>query len=216
MMRVIAGVVPPGGWHYKQPLNSSPQRPQQQLIGAASYEALVENVFQFRLNNLQMVESGSATRELVVQDIQFYICGNWPRHCTGAKAEFSQTPGAPISKPAYARPLTRIEDWLTLLSERQLRWVDQGRALERAKVCVACPLNRPWRTGCAPCNDNADRRAMLILGSRSTGLESQLRSCLAYGTLLKLSVWLEEDFTGPRNRPEPPQECWKLTEAKNA
>jgi hypothetical protein len=211
-MRVVSGLVPPGGWHYRQKLVSSPARPRNQVIGAVTYEQLVENVFQFRLNNLEMVPSGTATREQAEQDITFYLCGHWPHNCTGSKAELANAGRTPPTVKHYSRPINRIEDWLTVLSERPLKWVDQARASERARICLKCPLNQTWRTGCGPCNENAARRATLFLGSRSTGLESKLKGCVSFGTLLNLSVWLENDFTAPGRKP--PDECWKLTEAK--
>jgi hypothetical protein len=216
-MRVVSSLVPPGGWHFRQKLSSSPQRPQYQLIGAQSYDQLVENVFRFRLNNLEMVPSGTATREQVAADIQYFICGRFPTNCTGSKAELhlaqEGNPPRSVNKPGYGRPLNRIEDWLTHLGEKNLQWVDQARATERAQICIGCKLNQAWRSGCRPCNDNVGRRALLLRGSHTTGLEPKLKACVSYGTLLELSVWLENDFSAPRARPKPIPECWKLTEA---
>jgi hypothetical protein len=207
----------PHGWHFKQKLASSPQRPQTQLITGASYENLLENVFQFRLNNLDMVPTGTATRELVKADVEYYVCGHYPGNCTGSKAQFQQLsvdgslPGRP--KVDYKRPITRVEDWLTLLTQRNIVFVDQLKAHERAKICLKCPMNQAWRTGCGPCNANAARRSELIRGSHVTGLESKLNHCLSYGTLLEVSVWLQDDFSAPRGgRQKPPEECWKMVE----
>lgn len=212
-MRVISGMTPPGGWHFRQKLVSQPARPRAQVIGAMSYEQLVENVFQFRLNNLEMVPSGTATREQAEQDIAFYICGHWRHNCTGSAAELANAGKTPPPVKHYPRPINRIEDWLTVLTERPLKWVDQARASERAQVCLKCPMNQPWSVGsCKPCNANVDRREKLIRGSRSTGLEPKLKGCVSFGTLLVLSIWLEDDFTGPRR--QPPAECWKLTEKR--
>ena len=216
-MRVIEGVVPPGGFHFRQRLRSSPQRPQFHTITGASYDQLVENTFSFRLNNIEMVKSGSATREQVVHDIMWYLCGKFPHQCTGAKAELSAAaamrsppPMQRGGRPGYMRPLVRIEDWLTVLTEKTLKWVDQARAQERARICIDCPMNQTWRTGCGSCNQNAERRAFLIRGSHATGMEPQLKGCVSYGTLLHLSVWLEDDFSTAGR--QPPAKCWKLTE----
>lgn len=215
-MRVISSLVPPGGWHFRQKLSSSPQRPQHQLIQAASYDQLVDNVFKFRLNNLEMVPSGTATREHVAADIQYFICGKFPTNCTGSKADLAAAAGGQppsVNRPGYARPLNRVENWLTMLSQKDLRWVDQARAIERANVCIKCRLNQRWQAGCKPCNQNVERRALLIRGSHSTGLEPKLKGCLSYGTLLELSIWLENDFSAPRSKPAPIPQCWKLAEA---
>jgi hypothetical protein len=216
-MRVIDGKVPPGGWHFKQRLASSPQRPKTQLIQAPNYDQLLEMVFQFRLNNLDVVPTGTATREIVKSDIEYYLCGHFPGNCTGSKADLLRVangeslPGRP--KVDYKRPITRVEDWLTLLTQRNIVFVDQLKAHERAKICLKCPMNQAWRTGCGPCNANAARRSELIRGSHVTGLEQKLKHCLSFGTLLEVSVWLQEDYSAPRGgRQKPPDECWKMTE----
>jgi len=186
------------------------------LIQAQTYDQLVENVFRFRLNNLEIVPSGTATREQVASDIQYFICGKFPGNCTGSKADLNAAAagkGVRSVSPNYNRPTNRIESWLVMLSQRDLRWVDQARAIERANICAGCKLNQRWSTGCKPCNDNINRRGLLIRGSRSTWLEPKLKSCVSYGTLLELSVWLEEDWAAPRSRPAPPAQCWKLAEA---
>lgn len=219
-MRVIDGKVPPGGWHFKQKLVSSPQRPSTQLLYGQTFSDLLENVFQFRLNNLEVIPSGTATRESVDSDVGYYICGHFPQNCTGAKSQFVEMartghmPGKPAKE--RPRPLSRIEDWITTLGEHELKFVDQMRAHERTRVCMKCPLNQAWRTGCGPCNDNAVRRASLIRGSHATGLEKKLNACTHFGTLLELAVWLEEDHAEGRSRHEPPDKCWKLTELHKA
>jgi hypothetical protein len=209
-MRVVENILPPGGFHYKQRLKSSPQRPQFQLIQAGSYAQLVDSVLNFRLSNLGMVASASATKERVVDDIRFYICGNFPSHCTGSKAQLleAQNGSSQVkTRPDYSRPLSRIENWLTRLAEREIEFVDQATATERSQICIKCPLNQPWRTGCQPCNQNADRRAALVRGSHTTGLEPRLKNCQAYGTLLELSVWLKQDHSEQARR-QPPDFCW--------
>lgn len=212
-MRVTGSVVPNGGWHFKQRLVSSPQRPRHQLIQAPTYDALLGATFDFRLNNLDMVPVGSATRELVEQEVNFYLCGKFPGVCTGSRAQFAQLqtgdwPGKKV-KVDYRRPITRIEDWLTRLNTENLRWVDNATALERAQICIRCQLHQNWKVGCGPCNQNAQRRAILIRGSHATGVESKLKACVAFGTLQELSVWLEDDFATTKIKRLPAQ-CWKV------
>lgn len=214
-MRVVEGLVPPGGWHFMQKLRSSPQRPKSQRVDAATYDQLLEFVLRFRLNNIEIVPSGTATKESVAQDVLYYICGNYPGNCTGSKAQLNammlgERVVARSRSTDYRRPLTRIEDWLTNLQGHELKWVDQATATERAKICVECPLNQPWRTGCGACNDNAFRREILVRGSHQTGLEKHLKACVAYGTLNELSVWLADDHSSARRKV--PIECWKAKE----
>jgi hypothetical protein len=63
-MRVIEGVVQPGGWHYEQPLDSG----QKQRIEGRTYRELVDRTHLFRLQHLELVKSGSATKEQVESD----------------------------------------------------------------------------------------------------------------------------------------------------
>lgn len=212
-MRVLSSIVMPGGWHFDQKLVSSPQRPRTQRIGASTYDQLLDNVFKFRLNNLEMVPPGTATKELVEQDVSFFICGHYPGNCTGTRAEFAQVkigdwPGRQY-KVDYRRPLTRIEDWITRLTQRELKFVDHSVALSRAQICTKCALHQNWRTGCGPCNDNAMRRATLIRGSHVMGLEQKMKACVAFGTLQELAVWLEDDFSITKIQ-RLPNECWKV------
>jgi len=214
-MRVVSTVVMPGGWQYKQKLLSSPQRPQYQLITGATYDQLLANVLAFRLHNLEMVAAGTATKEIVDQDVQFWICGQFPNNCTGSRAQFTQLsqgrwPGK-TARVDYRRPLTRIESWITTLTEAELKWVDHLTAQSRAMICARCPLNQNWRTGCGSCNANAERRSALIRGAHTTGLEAKLKHCVAYGTLLDVSVWLVDDYANvPKSKVRIPENCWKL------
>jgi hypothetical protein len=212
-MRVLSSIVMPGGWHFEQKLVSSPQRPRTQRIGASTYDQLLDNVFKFRLNNLEMVPAGTATKELVEQDVSFFICGHYPGNCTGTRAQFAQMKGGEWPgrkyKVDYRRPLTRIEDWITRLNQENLKFVDNTVALSRAQICIKCSLHQNWRSGCGPCNENATRRATLIRGSHVMGLEGKLKACLAYGTLQEVSVWLEQDFSTAVSK-RIPAECWKV------
>jgi len=187
------------------------------MIGAMTYELLLEAVLKFRLNNLELVETGTATPDIVSGDVMRYICGTFPGNCTGSKAQLSAAaqgnfgPASSNSRVNYRRPLTRIEDWLTGLQEHNLVWVDQATAQARAEICVNCSMNQNWRTGCGPCNENALRRELLVRGSHQTALDPKLKACMAFGTLNELSVWLVNDYAKPRPRVNIPQACWKLS-----
>jgi hypothetical protein len=98
------------------------------------------------------------------------------------------------------------------LSANSVEWVDQATAHARAKTCMACPLNQGWQTTCGPCNQNIRTKALLFRGSHKLGLESQLRSCIGYGWLNEIAVWLVNGFAEPNRKI--PEKCWKLTEAQ--
>jgi hypothetical protein len=210
-MRVITTMVQPGGWHYLQRLSSG----QYQRIDGRTYDELVEKVFTFRLQHIELIASGTATKERVSDDLLEWICKRWPRQCTGARGELP-VPVAPHqrqSRLGYERPSQRIEDWFRLLATKELGWVDQNTAHTRAKTCIACPLNQQWQTGCGPCNSNIRTKALLIRGSHKSGAESQLRACIGFGWLNEIAVWLEDGFAEATRKI--PDKCWKLTEAKN-
>lgn len=202
-MRVITSVVMPSGWHFLQRLESG----QYQRIDGRTYDELAEKVFQFRLQHIELVPSGTATTERVAQDLLTWICTRWPTQCTGARGELPPAPPVPFK--GYVRPVNRVEDWFKLLSTKSLEWVDQATAHKRAKICMSCPLNQSWQTGCGPCNQNIRTRTLLLRGSHKLGLESQLRACLGYGWLNEISVWLVDGFA-QADRKIPPR-CWKLT-----
>jgi hypothetical protein len=201
-MRVITSVVMPSGWHFLQRLESG----QYQRIDGRTYDELVEKTFQFRLQHIELVPSGTATVERVSEDLLRWICTRWPQQCTGARGELPPAPPR-ARQIGYQRPSNRVEDWFKLLSTQNLEWVDQATAHKRAKICVACKLNQSWQTACGPCNTNIRTKALLLRGSHKLGLENQLRACLAFGWLNEISVWLVDGFNQP-SRDVPPA-CWK-------
>ncbi|HEX3445816.1 MAG TPA: hypothetical protein VHS80_13955 [Chthoniobacterales bacterium] len=201
-MRVITSMVQPGGWHFIQPLESG----QHQRIDGRTYDELVERVFQFRLQHIELVPSGTATKERVEGDLLHWICTRWPRQCSGSTGELPPSP-ASERRIGYQRPANRVEDWFKLLATKNLEWVDQATAYKRAKICAACKLNQQWQTNCGPCNTNIRTKALLLRGSHKLGLEGNLRACLSFGWLNEISVWLVDGFNQP-TRALPPA-CWK-------
>ena len=201
-MRVIEGLVMPGGWGYQQPLDSG----QEQRIEGRTYHELIERVLLFRLQHIELVPSHSATREQVQSDLMMWICARYPTNCTGTKGELPQPTVQP--NPSYVRPTGRIEEWFKTLATHELEWMDQATATKRARICMGCHLNQRWETNCGACNTNVRTRSLLLRGSHKTGFEPQLRSCLAYGWLNEVAVWLKDGFAA-QSRRKPPPECWQ-------
>jgi hypothetical protein len=199
---VIEGLVPPGSWHYNQPLRSG----QLQRVEGRTYNELLSRIFLFRLQHIELVPAGTAMRDRVQNDVLTFICTNWPQNCTGFKGELPKLP-EPQGRPTYVRPSSRIENWFAKLSTQELRWIDSATAAKRARVCIACPLNQNWQTGCSGCNANLRQRGLLLRGSHKTGFEPQLKACLAYGFMNEVSVWLD-DVHASATRKAPP-ECWQ-------
>jgi hypothetical protein len=192
----------PGGWHYHQPLRSG----QEQRIEGRTYQELVSRVFMFRLQHIELVPAGTAIRNRVEMDMMDWICTRWPQTCTGFKGELPKYPD-PQGRPTYVRPINRVEEWFARLSTSQLEWVDASTASKRARICLGCPLNQNWQTGCGPCNTNLRQKALLLRGSHKTGFEPQLKACIAYGWMLEVAVWLEDGHAQATRKPPP--ECWQ-------
>jgi hypothetical protein len=201
-MRVIETMVAPGGWNYSQPLDSG----QHQRIEGRTYAELIEKIFQFRLQHIELVPSGTAIKERVQADYLHWVCTRFPSQCTGARGELPPMPTAQ-HKNSYQRPSNRIEDWLKTLSTHNLEWVDQATAYKRAKICIACPLNQAWQTNCGGCNTNIRTKALLLRGSHKLGLEGNLRACLGFGWLNEIAVWLVDGFNEASRKI--PEKCWK-------
>ena len=62
--------MPPGGWKFSQSLDNGSFFP----IDAGTYPDLETKVFNFRLANVEIIPSGTATRESVRFDIRAFIC----------------------------------------------------------------------------------------------------------------------------------------------
>src|SRR5215470_9483191 len=140
-MRVIEGMVCPGGWHFEQPLDSG----QKQRIEGRTFNELKERILLFRLQHIELIPSGTATKEQVESDVMMWICTRWPTACTGPRGELPQ----PIVEPRpYTNPTSRAEDWFKTLSMQELEWLDQATAAKRARICIGCHLNQRWETGC--------------------------------------------------------------------
>lgn len=194
-------LIPPGGWKYEQPVdNSAPF-----VIDAQTYPMLENRVLDFRLQHVEIIPSGTATRESVRDDLRAFICGRYPSQCTGpvqptVVAETKQ------DTSVYLPPIRRIEDWFKKLATVQIEWKDAGRALAAAEICVNCPQNVAWETHCKGCVDAANRRILRYKGDRITPLDSRLKACRVYGHHNALSVWMTNTHSVAKE--EPPAACW--------
>lgn len=208
-MRVIEGLVMPGGWHYEQPLDSG----QKQRIEGRTYRELLERILLFRLQHIELISSGTATKEQVQLDVTAWICSRWPTTCTGPRGDFPFKPVEAVR--LYSNPTNAIEDWFKTLSKHELDWLDQATANRRARICMQCPLNQRWETNCGACNTNVRTRSLLLRGSHKSGFENQLKACLAYGWLNEVAIWLRDGFVSQPRR-NPPADCWKAKEHEKA
>lgn len=197
-------LMPPGGWFYEQAIEgSNPIR-----IEGQTYQQLENRVFQFRLDNLELVPTGSATREIVRDNLRIAICSRAPSQCTG-----DWTPSTPRQKASpetgYRPPIERIEDWFKKLTTVEIRWKDASRANAAAEVCTSCPQNVPWKVGCAPCVEAIETRIHRIRGDRQTVIDGQLRACRIFGHHNQLAVWMNPTFSEAKETP--PEACWNAS-----
>jgi hypothetical protein len=185
-----------------QPIEDSPTPLR---IDAQTYELLEKRVFEFRLANTEIVQTGSATRESVQADLAKAICTAFPNQCvqgwTGPVVTETEI------KQRYASPINRLADWFKTLTAHTLEFTDAATAFNRSEICLKCPLNIGWRTGCAPCVESVETRILRFRGSRTIPNDLSLQFCRTFGHHNKLAIWLKDSFSAARY--EVPQACWK-------
>lgn len=193
--------MPPGGWFFLQKLDNGSDF----KIESGAYSDLETKVFNFRLANVEIIPSGTATRESVRYDIRTQICARSPSQCCGAPELAVVSPPEP--RPgSYTTPITRLDDWFKRLSLAPLEWKGAAESNASAAICVDCPQNVQWRTGCAPCVESVQRRIVRYKGDRSTPLDSRLLSCRCFGHHNELAVWMSN--TSSTAKEPPPANCW--------
>jgi hypothetical protein len=197
---VITAVMPPGGWHYPQQLSSGDTV----KLEAFSFEQILETMLEFRRRHMDLCGAESANIEKVRADLKAYMCAHFRQNC-------ADSPGAaaysPIRvKPNYKPPIDRAGDWLAQIGNKHFERVDYALAGSRAEICVQCPMNVKWQTGCTSCNDNVALRIQRINGSLYTPYDKRLLSCRAYGWVNAVSVWIANPAVEPEH--EPPNFCW--------
>ena len=196
-------VIPPGGWKYEQPVDNGGTV----LIEGQTYPLLEKKVLEFRQAHIEVIESGTATREAVREDLNIFICGRYPQQCAGAPVTPSRSAETKAETMAYMPPITRMEHWFKRISSMPLEWTDAGQAVARAQICVNCPKNIKWENHCRGCIDSLNRRVVRYKGDRVTPLDSNLRACWIYGHHNSVAVWLKNTHSDAKEAP--PVECWK-------
>lgn len=193
-------VIPPGGWKFSQPIeNANPF-----LIEGQTYGQLEAKVFDFRLANIEIIPSGTATRESVRDDIRSFICSQYPNQCTGNIQREQSV--SPVTGTTYSAPITRVDDWFKVLAFSNLEWKDAASAIAASTTCSTCPQNVVWQVPCVPCVEAVHRRIARYKGDRSTPLDGQLKSCRLFGHHNELAVWLKNTFSKPKDTL--PEYCW--------
>lgn len=202
--RIIEGVIPPGGWHFMQPmLHGQPDH----QITSWDLEHLIQAVIDWRVDNGRPVGD-------VLAEVEAYICGYAPHQC-------HNTPGASVVVSVAVTPdrtevgqtfVDRMVQWLEL----QINELDRNaivleyEANRRAEICSRCPKNVRWLTSCGKCNDNVDRLSTIIRNGATLDRERRLMACGILNHHNPTAVFLRLERVG--SSPDCPDNCWAKRE----
>lgn len=182
MIKLKNGIVPPGRWHYKD-------RP----YGAFySKEKLFEAETNYRLENHIPVAD-------VEGDITEWICEKWPNQCTGAGHLAADHPSR------QEKMVDKVARWATKWMKWGFPLVLPDQAEKRAKICLQCPNNVGWETGCGSCTSHANRSLALVRQNREVKDFKKLKACSMTGWCNRTAVWGENKIEAPESAPD---FCW--------
>ena len=175
-------------------------------IEGQTYDILENRVFEFRLANVEIIPTGTATRESVQEDLKIFTCSRAPGQCTD---HWRSSPGPSVESPkvkAYNLPIQRLEDWIKQISVTEIPWAQASRAVSSAQTCASCPQNIAWKTGCAPCVESIQKRLVRYKGDRKTPVDNQLQACRIFGHHNEIAVWMLNTMSTAKETP--PEACW--------
>lgn len=102
----------------------------------------------------------------------------------------------------------RVLKWLAGIrkskSVRELQFVPEEEAKQRADICAACPVHTAYPAGCGSCKLAVRESRKEILGRRNA--DERLNGCNVLGEDLGSSVHLDQVRV---NDSELPAECWR-------
>lgn len=188
----------PGGWH--KPEKDRLGRDMSEPIRASTYSDLINAVIKFRIDNVIPVGD-------VEQEIEDYICGNWPHMC-------HDVPGAQVTVT-----VEHVSTSAYTLTDRMIQWLDdatedhsienlelRSEAQRRAEICLHCPYNVRWNDSCGSCSDAVNRMSTILRVNEDVPKGDKLRACQILHHENRAAVWLRLDKLG--NSAELPGHCW--------
>lgn len=195
---INTGVVPPGGWHYKQPWGEPGETHD---IGGPGYtpDILVMEVTRFRIE--QNIPMGDPAHD-VAEYIRSIAPGNNLRHRS------AYDPATTKARPI--RPLAeRVREWLTIKRMKPVRLhVTTDDPRKCGLRCANCTHNiRNWHSSCVPCNEKIEHEGMNLRQRTSFELDKKLGCCRLYGMFLPAAIFLDMD-DHPDRLPNSPSICW--------
>lgn len=196
--QVIESIVMPGGWH--KPEKDRLGRDLPQPIRADTYKKLVEAVVKFRVDNVIPVENAK-------QEIDEYICTNFPHMChsvIGAEVEVSVD-----HHPSSYKTLTdQMIQWLdTQVEHHSAESLElKQEAMRRAEICLKCPYNVKWNSGCGSCSEAVSRLSTILRIGNDVPKGYKLKACQILKHENRSAVWLRPDKISKSL--DLPQHCW--------
>ncbi len=200
-MRVNEGRCPPNGWHFP--------------IGSVTLEALTRSDLVKAITEYRM-RSGQAAGD-PVKDIDEYVCKKWPHFCIREYHDTMAPNHAPVGPPPAATLNNRVSLWAALQVQKippgGHHLVNQKVADERAAICLSCPRNHPWKSGCGACNATAEHILMTVRKTNRTQYDDRIFGCEVGGFDLRTMAWLPADMAKPDQNELPflPKSCWRVS-----
>jgi hypothetical protein len=191
-------MVPTGGWRYEQPHKDGVQRiPHKGDAGTAERLLDLVQIFRARAH----IDMGDPER-----DIALYIKSVSPQNNRFPNKAEREAPRVKI------RPLIeRIRDFILRISDHPPRLIFDAEAHARAQVCLTCPQNVRWMTGCVPCCSEITERGQNLRRKPADEEADKLRACRLHNFYLPSIVFLDREELGEANE-KAPEFCWMKTE----
>lgn len=197
VMKVTRGRIPPGGWHF---ILEDGKR-----IEAPTEEMLTDAIFESRMR--RGIPIGDIRR-----DIDDYYCSRWPEHCQKEAHEYANT-SASVRGPSDEPMLNRIARWASILSRKMPKGgytlTTEQEATKRAAICIGCPFNVEWRTGCPGCSSSTASLLASMRNIRKLSCDGRLHGCKVIGWDNATAVHFEkrEPLTEDQSK-QVCEKCW--------
>lgn len=195
MSRVSEGIIPPGGWHYRDP-GGYRVPATGEAYGLAD---LVDRVFHYRLENKVPVGDPSA-------DVEKFICETFPAMCG-----MHSTPRGHfvVNSVSQERQVDVVNAWvntlLTYHDKGQIERVPESEAQARSQACRDCPFNVVYENECGSCVTTAQRGLAIIRSGQDVHGWQKLHFCKHHRFEARTAIWLNRHTFGPANSPG---NCW--------
>lgn len=198
-MKIGRGKVPPNGWHFQVAPGI--------MLEAINEEELVKQIFEYRLRH--NIPVGDIER-----DIDDYYCSRWPKVCHKEPKDWENIPKTASAAPSESL-MHRVTRWAAMMVHGQPKGgfslVSAEEANRRAGICVGCPRNQPWRTGCSGCSSSSATVLAQIRKLQTVKQQGELVGCRVAGWDNATACWMPLNalpLTESQIQ-ELPDRCWR-------